>query len=76
MKRALAAALLGLALAPGVALADGPGTGMVAGKVTTVQGDALPGVTVTLDAGRGAQSAITGEDGGFRSHCSSPAPIA
>ena len=58
-------ALLAMLIAMPVA-ADSPQTGTVEGTVTDAAGGALPGVTVTLTSDRGAQSAVTGEDGMFR----------
>ena len=56
--------LLMLAVAP--ALADGPETGVVSGKVTDAAGQPLPGVTVSITGERGSKSVITGEDGSFQ----------
>ena len=48
------------------ATADSPQTGTVEGTVNDAGGGPLPGVTVTLASDRGAQTAVTGEDGAFR----------
>jgi hypothetical protein len=48
------------------ALADSPQTGTLEGTVVDAGGGALPGVAITLTSERGAQSAITDEEGAFR----------
>ena len=65
MKRVLAVLSL-LFLMSGLALADGPETGTVSGKVTNAQGESLPGVTVTIEGERGTQSTTTDENGNYR----------
>ena len=65
MKRVLAVLSL-LFLVSGLALADGPETGTVSGKVTNAQGESLPGVMVTIEGERGTQSTTTDEDGNYR----------
>ncbi|HVR29982.1 MAG TPA: carboxypeptidase regulatory-like domain-containing protein [Thermoanaerobaculia bacterium] len=55
-----------LSLIAGLAAADGPETGVVSGRVTDVQGQNLPGVMVTIDSPRGAQSTVTNEAGYYR----------
>ncbi|HEX2465129.1 MAG TPA: carboxypeptidase-like regulatory domain-containing protein, partial [Thermoanaerobaculia bacterium] len=65
MKRVLAVLSL-LFLMSGLALADGPETGTVSGKVTNAQGESLPGVMVTIEGERGAQSTTTDESGNYR----------
>jgi hypothetical protein len=63
-KLGLVLAALLLIAAP--AAADSPQTGTVEGTVTDAAAGPLPGVTVTLASDRGAQTAVTGEDGTFR----------
>ncbi len=65
MKRVLAVLSL-LFLVSGLALADGPETGTVSGKVTNAQGESLPGVMVTIEGERGTQSTTTDENGNYR----------
>ena len=65
MKRVLAVLSL-LFLVSGLAFADGPETGTVSGKVTNAQGEALPGVMVTIEGDRGTQSSVTDENGYYR----------
>jgi hypothetical protein len=65
MKRVLAVLAL-LVLTSGLALADGPETGVVSGRVTNAQGEALPGVLVSIEGDRGAQTTTTDETGNFR----------
>jgi len=47
-------------------MADGPETGVVSGETTDAQGSRLPGVLVTLEGGRGAQTVVTSGEGTFR----------
>ncbi len=65
MRRALAFGFLVLLLTS-TALADGPETGLVAGKVVNADGEALPGVQITLEGGRGQQVTVTNEAGTYR----------
>ena len=64
--RRLCICLMAMALVVLPAWADGPETGIVEGKVTDAQDDALPGVLITLTGDRGSKNAVSGEDGGFR----------
>ena len=64
MKRVLVVLSL-LFLSTGLALADGPETGTVSGKVTNAQGEALPGVMVTIEGDRGTQTTVTDESGNY-----------
>ena len=41
------------------------GTGRLSGRVTTTRGDALPGVTMTLEGRNTSVTAVTGNDGRF-----------
>src|SRR6188768_1317998 len=66
MKRVFTLVLVMLALTAGVALADGPETGVVSGKVVNAQGETLPGVTVTIEGPRGTQTTTTDENGSYR----------
>src|SRR4029079_6083020 len=45
---------------------DGPQTSTIGGRVTDAQGQALPGVTVTLSGPQGEKSTVTDEDGRYR----------
>ena len=65
MRRVLISVLL-LGLVAGGALADGPETGVVSGKVTDSSGAALPGVGVTITGDRGEKFTQTGDDGSYR----------
>ena len=47
-------------------LADGPQTGTIDGRVTNTEGNALPGVSITLTGPQRTRSAITDADGGYR----------
>jgi hypothetical protein len=53
--RNLLAVLWLAALWPGITVADGPETGVVTGKVANAHGEALPGVTVTIEGPRSRQ---------------------
>ena len=55
-----------LFLVAGFALADGPETGTLSGKVTNAQGEPLPGVMVTIEGDRGTQASVTDESGNYR----------
>ncbi len=65
MRRVSFSVLL-LSLLAGVAVADGPETGLVSGVVTDASGTALPGVTVTLTGDRGEKVTTTEADGSYR----------
>ena len=47
-------------------LADGPQTGTIDGRVTDAEGNAVPGVSVTLTGPQRTRNAITDADGGYR----------
>jgi hypothetical protein len=66
MKRLLVSSLVLLTLSAVPSWGDGPETGIISGKVTNAQGQALPGVMVTLEGGRGSQTTITDESGAYR----------
>ena len=66
MRRVLAFGFLAVLLLTSTALADGPETGLVAGKVVNADGEALPGVQITLEGGRGQQVTVTNEGGTYR----------
>ena len=55
-----------LSLVAGVAVADGPESGVVSGKVTDVQGQLLPGVAVTIEGVRGTDATVTDDAGYYR----------
>ena len=66
MKRILLAGLTMLVLLSGMVLADSPETGIVTGRVTDAAGSGLPGVMVTLEGERGAQTMQTDSAGEYR----------
>jgi hypothetical protein len=66
MRRALAFGFLVVLLTTTAALADGPETGLITGKVANASGEGLPGVQVTLEGGRGQQVTVTNNDGNYR----------
>ena len=47
-------------------LADGPQTGTIDGRVTDAEGQALPGVSVTLAGPQRTRNMVTDADGGYR----------
>src|SRR5262245_22807394 len=66
MRRVLLFGLLAVLVASTAALADGPETGLIQGKVANADGEGLPGVQVTLEGGRGQQVTVTNESGSYR----------
>jgi hypothetical protein len=48
------------------ALADGPQTATIEGRVLDASGSPLPGVTISLSGPQGASSTVTDDDGSFR----------
>src|SRR5262245_46417887 len=65
MRKTLGVWLL-LSVISGLALADGPETGVVSGKITDVEGQPLPGVAVTIEGARGTEATVSDDSGHYR----------
>ncbi|REJ85860.1 MAG: hypothetical protein DWQ36_15675 [Acidobacteria bacterium] len=64
--RALLTAALALLVAALPVFGDGQETGVISGTITSPSGEALPGVQVTINGGRGDQVTVTDEIGAYR----------